>query len=377
MAPTTVISVGATTAEIAIADPGLERVFRYATSSVATDAVAEHTCLIERSEVGFTLRIDGDEAYSASDGSNVVDHLVAWCNRVAVESRLGSINLHAAGVVPVGGEGAVVIPGSPGAGKSTLAASACRLGWGYLSDELVSVTAEGRLLTYPKPLTIKSGTIGTLPADLVEPATVSDRQSRWYLGAADLGGWVATPTPPHAIIFAVYDDVDPTDPTPVGVGAATLDLAVNCQHQLDPDGQALHALARMADACVRLRVRHRDIDAGVHALEIAAAERPNPTGAVAPLPTVPIAGDRGPRTVEGVVGVAAHDGVVVHRPDTDAIALLDPIAGVIWQLLDGASDRSDLASELAQVFDHPVAEIERDLAALVDELTDHGFVTEA
>lgn len=60
--------------------------------------------------------------------------------------------LHAAALVAPGGQAVVLVAGS-GTGKTTLAAL---LGhqWGYLSDETAAIDADGRIVPYPKPLSV-------------------------------------------------------------------------------------------------------------------------------------------------------------------------------------------------------------------------------
>jgi hypothetical protein len=59
--------------------------------------------------------------------------------------------LHAAGLADDDGAVVVVIGGS-GSGKTTAAAELCREVFGYVSDEVIAVTATGNVQAYPKPL---------------------------------------------------------------------------------------------------------------------------------------------------------------------------------------------------------------------------------
>jgi HprK-related kinase A len=80
-----------------------------------------------------------------------------WC----IASRpLGYLVIHAA-VAEIDGH-ALLMPGFPGAGKSTLCASLTHLGgWRLLSDELAIIDAEdGLLRPHPRPICIKNESIG-------------------------------------------------------------------------------------------------------------------------------------------------------------------------------------------------------------------------
>lgn len=85
--------------------------------------------------------------------------------------------LHAA-VVEKGGR-ALILPGEPGAGKSTLTAALTLLGgWRLLSDEMaLLVPADGRVLAIPRPISLKNASLDRvrqwLP-DVVMTAPVPD-----------------------------------------------------------------------------------------------------------------------------------------------------------------------------------------------------------
>lgn len=367
------LRVGDAVVEVDIDDPAVLRSFGFSASPMATEGTPDFHVKIRPSEVGHELVIDDDSLYRASDPGNVVDHLVAWCNRRAVESRPAAVNIHAAGLVAPGSDRTIVVPGSPGAGKTTLAATACRRGWGYLSDEMVSVE-DDTIRAYPKPLTVKRGTLPFLTDVDMARYELSQHQTRWYVSVAELGGWVTQQGRPHAIAFIAYDDDNATTVTELGVGEATVALAVNCQQELDDDGAKLLQLARLADASVCVELEHHDLDEAMGVLSDLVARDVTPSGAVSALPPVVRRANTGPAVAEGVSGVITPDGVVLHRHETDAIALLDPLAGVIWRLLDGSAPIGELVTDLADAFAHPVDVVRDDVGRLLDQLIENGFI---
>ena len=367
------LQVGDAVVEVDIADLSVLRSFGFSSSPLATEGTPDHRIRIRPSEVGHELVIDDDAVYRASDAGNVVDHLVAWCNRRAIESRPAAVNIHAAGLVAPGSDRTIIVPGSPGAGKTTLAATACRRGWGYLSDEMVSVEHD-TIRAYPKPLTVKRGALPFVDDVDLTRYELSPQQTRWYVSVAELGGWVTQQGHPHAVAFIAYDDDNDTAVTELGVGEATVALAVNCQQELDDHGRKLLQLARLADASVCVELEHRDLDEAMGVLADLAKRDGTPSGEVAPLPPVVRRANAGPAVAAGVSGVVTPDGVVVHRHETDAIALLDPLAGAIWRLLDGSAPVDELVTDLADAFDHPVAAVRADVSRLLDQLTETGFV---
>lgn len=86
--------------------------------------------------------------------------LLEWGLNWCMASRpLGYLTIHAAVVAK--GEDALVLPGFPGAGKSTLCASLVFLdGWRLLSDELTLLDIDsGTLHPHPRPINLKNRSI--------------------------------------------------------------------------------------------------------------------------------------------------------------------------------------------------------------------------
>ncbi|MDP1902425.1 MAG: HprK-related kinase A [Rubrivivax sp.] len=84
-----------------------------------------------------------------------------WC---VAQRALGYLVMHAA-VVERDGR-ALVLPGFPGAGKSTLCAALTHLdGWRLLSDELAILDPKlGMLLPHPRPISVKNAAIDIVAA---------------------------------------------------------------------------------------------------------------------------------------------------------------------------------------------------------------------
>ncbi|QID17128.1 HprK-related kinase A [Nitrogeniibacter mangrovi] len=91
--------------------------------------------------------------------------LLEWGLNWTIASRsLGYLVLHAA--VLARHDRAVILPGFPGAGKSTLCASLCHLrDWQLFSDELAIVRPDdGRLVAHPRPISLKNQSIDLVSA---------------------------------------------------------------------------------------------------------------------------------------------------------------------------------------------------------------------
>lgn len=342
------------------------------------DLAHDHEIGINAESTGASLTIDGHVAYASRHRANVIDHFVAWCNRLAIESQPDSVNLHAAGLVPPGRSGCIVVPGAPGAGKSSLATAALRAGWGYLSDELISIDADGVAHPYAKPLTLKRGTRALYDEQIdFATQTLTERQMRWYVRPDLVGGELAPPSTPDALAFSTYDPDVATTAETLSATETLVELGANCQDQLDADGRLFVRLARLAATTPAVRMTQRHLGEALEILCDLPSGRTGPSAAPvvleAPAPVEPMVG---PRVADAVVAVAMADGVAVHRPGDETLVALDPLAGAIWQLLDGSATHTELAAELAEAFDHPVDAVTADLTTLLDALWVQGLLAD-
>lgn len=83
--------------------------------------------------------------------------LATAVTRLAIEASIGRLLLfHAAGLADDAGRVLMLVAPS-GTGKTTAAAALARSGWGYVSDETVAISADLRVVPYPKPLAVLDG----------------------------------------------------------------------------------------------------------------------------------------------------------------------------------------------------------------------------
>ena len=81
-----------------------------------------------------------------------------------------------------------------------------------------------------------------------------------------------------------------------------------------------------------------------------------------------------PQPRSSVVAVPVADELVLFDEDSGVLVALDAKAAVLWQCLDGDVTIADLAAEVADAFEAPVATVESDLLALVRMLESHGLL---
>ena len=79
---------------------------------------------------------------------------------------------------------------------------------------------------------------------------------------------------------------------------------------------------------------------------------------------------------DGVAWVAIGDEIVVYRVAPPDSYVLNPIAGLLWQCLDGTSPLTDILDDLSAAFEADRAEVERDCVPVVTTWLAHHLVKE-
>jgi hypothetical protein len=102
----------------------------------------------------FTLKKDGDSLLNSDSEDSVADTLLGnACHQLAWHSR-GGLLFHAGGLAWQGR--GLLLPGTMGAGKTTLTAWLLGRGFNYLSDEMVFFSHHTNVMTaLPRPLNLK------------------------------------------------------------------------------------------------------------------------------------------------------------------------------------------------------------------------------
>jgi hypothetical protein len=293
-------------------------------------------------DVAVTVTAEGD-GWRATEGDGTVHEgptvprltsaLVSRLNELHLAHDDGRAHVHAAGLTHE--RGAVLLVGHAGAGKSTLATHLVRRGYGYLTDEMLGVEPDGRVMGYAKPLTLKYGSRHLTHAvrdDLGLHTEPGDGQ-RWEVPADALGSVAATgPHTVASLILPRYDADHDRPPLAEALSPADALLALGA-NALDLDrspATALLAFGHLA-ALPTHRLQHGDAEAAADWLDHLLAEPavgPRCTvGLVTPPPAHP---DRlGRRTL----GVVLGDVAVVWHPERSRLAALNPEATALWRVL--------------------------------------------
>ena len=131
---------------------------------------------------GFEILVDGAVAHASPDPLAAIPPVQRALDEAVVRLQTDVAVVHG-GVVGHAGR-VILLPGSTGAGKSTLVAELVRQGATYFSDEYALIDKAGRAHPYPRPLFLRDG-----PGD-----------GRPVL-ATDLGGTVAREPAPVGLVL--------------------------------------------------------------------------------------------------------------------------------------------------------------------------------
>lgn len=209
---------------------------------------------------------DGTPVVLAVEPAAALDWLLWDANRTVAAASGRRLLLHAGAVSGPGG--GVLLPGASGAGKSTLVATLVRAGFGYLTDELVGMSAPGgRLLPFPRALTIKPGSFAAL-ADLGGAVVGADGDGdRDALGAWHLPpdairlGSVSGPCLPRAVVVPRFEPGARPSLRSLGTATAFTALAT-CSLNLPAHGEVgTRVLAEVARRCQAFEVVFGDAQA--------------------------------------------------------------------------------------------------------------------
>ena len=192
-----------------------------------------------------------------------------WCIASNAHQYL---NIHAA-VVERNGK-ALILPGTPGSGKSTLCAGLVSRGWRLMSDEMTLIGLDtGLVHPIPRPVSLKNESIDivrSLSRDIYIGRTVMDTAKgtvahmRPPLASVRAGGRTATPA---FIVFPKYTKGAQTCLSPIGQGRTLLQTAENSfnYHVLGVEGYTV--LADVVGQCGCYEFTYPNMSEGIAAME--------------------------------------------------------------------------------------------------------------
>lgn len=226
--------------------------------------------------------LDGDvpfEPFPLDLALPMLEWSLNWC--VATHA-FQYVMVHAA-VVERGGR-AIVLPGEPGAGKSTLCAAMIHRGWRLLSDEFALLRAGGRLVPWPRPVSLKGASIDVIRAFAPEvsisrpvPDTVKGTiaHMRPPTASARRAGETAAPA---VVVFPRYRAGAATTLTPLPRSGAFFKLADQSHNYAVLGTQGFETLAGIIDTCEAFDFTYSDLEEAVRLLASLVPEPVGPSG---------------------------------------------------------------------------------------------------
>ncbi|MGH2787283.1 MAG: hypothetical protein ACRDJV_05155 [Actinomycetota bacterium] len=210
----------------------------------------------------------GDKELTASELAGVVlEHLFWHVNTQALRTTGDFFLIHSGAVTTPAGAG-LLLPGSPGAGKTTLVTALVQAGFGYLSDEAAAIDPVSRLVyAYPRPLALKSPPDRLFP-ELRSLSTQPDLAwGTWHLDPDDIRpGCVSGPAEIRFVVLPRYEQGQPTEITPVGAAEIAVELGRNSLGLARYRGRALPLLADVARSAAAHRLVFGRLDEAVAAI---------------------------------------------------------------------------------------------------------------
>ena len=334
------------TAEVWTDDPDAGELVAELYAPLEGSGAAPHTFVLGRAPVeggsGYFAAVDGSVIVRTPARGIAFANLVFEMNQLAIETTAG-VRLHAAAAAL--GEGAVVLPGAMGAGKSTLVAGLVRRGLDYITDEVVAVAAEtGGVRPYAKPISL-----GHPPVALGAVSWAAAPPGRVFLGATGLvpatalGTVCSDPTPLRLVVLPTYGPGARTHVEQLRGGEAVAAIAAHTFH-LDQPATLPRLATFVADVPV-LRLVSGDLDEACTAvLDALAGVR----GSTAPGAGVAIT-DR--PLARGRDDAAIVDGSVVVFAAGE-VHVLNGGAGLIWDACTGRVSLAEIARDLAAQLGH-------------------------
>lgn len=233
--------------DLCCSDPGAATLAARLWAPLAVPGTAVHRMTLTSIEGAerptYAVDLDGVRLVETPSASIAFAHCCYEANQQAIACTPGRVLVHAGAVATP--DGAVLVTGPMGAGKSTLVAGLVQRGLGYLTDEIGAIDpATGHVAPYPKFLSL--GRAGQEPFPELAPSWSAGE--RRYLGTsrlvpvAELGDVVTSPQPIRAVVSVRYEPGSPATIERQRGAAALLALAEQT-FSLERDPRALETLA--------------------------------------------------------------------------------------------------------------------------------------
>lgn len=223
------------------------------------------------------FRCDGQEPFEPFPADTVLP-LLEWGANWLIGRRFNEVLLLHAGVVERDGS-ALIMPATPGSGKSTLTAALSLRGWRLLSDEFGALDPQrDRLYPVLKPVALKNESIDVIrrfaPGAEFGPEFPNTRKGTVAHLAAAPGqvSGIHSPAEPRAIVLPKWQAGSRTSWQPVQQHVAFAALAFNAFNYAVLGAEGFSAVVRLVQQCPAWQLIYSDLDEALQTIEAGWAE---------------------------------------------------------------------------------------------------------
>ena len=216
----------------------------------------------------YRIYLDGEGLYAARDADAAVRYVLWHVNYQVIVGASSHLLIHASAAT-IGCQ-AIVMPGNPNAGKTTLVAGLVLDGLKLLTDELAALNlATGFIDPYPRPLNIGQGSWEALAA--LRPADRDDEDPLpelfWTVDPSSIGpDAVAAPAPLRWVIEPRFKPGSPTRLEPLSRPEAVELLHHHLFNRHRFGGAGIRALVTAVSEARCCRLINGDLDSAVNAV---------------------------------------------------------------------------------------------------------------
>ena len=231
----------------------LERLFP-SLQTVSTEYSAEWHFQRDADHSGiplYTIYADGKAALQSETLNKALDHLEWSITTRILHAHRHFLQIHAAALVA--DEGALIIVGPSGSGKSSLALSLLLQGWKCLSDEIVFIDPSScRIFSFPRNFHLSHETLRHFPTldmgdDLI---AFTDASGKSRIDPALITGeWTTISAQPWCLVFPAHGPDYLTALTPLGETPSLMLLSAQALNLGEFGMKGLEALAHFAGKC--------------------------------------------------------------------------------------------------------------------------------
>lgn len=218
------------------------------------------------------LTVDGQTPFEPFEETSPLPLLEWGLNWCMIQTRNQHLMLHA-GVVERDGV-AIVLPATPGSGKSTLVAALMHRGYRLLSDEFgVIRLTDARVIPSVRPVALKNESIAVIrafaPDAIIGPTFPKTRKGDVaHVGPTDASVAARTESA-HVglVLFPRYIAGEATALEPVPKARAFTKLSANAFNYAAQGPEAFKAVTRLIRDSDCFRLRYSNLDSGIAAID--------------------------------------------------------------------------------------------------------------